>query len=425
VVAVLAAVLSGSERIGAQSGGTDSAALRARIERRFEVLPLRDGVALRPRDASRTVRSVEVTSGLIAIDGQPATGAEVRDKLGADADLILQLSYLSDTERRAVFSDTRDVAPAPIEPRVAEPTTRRQRRVSRDGDRVHIGGSVTVEEGEVVEGDVVAIGGSARIDGEVEGDVVAVGGGVTLGPKASVARNVVVVGGVLRRDPSAHIGGKVQDVGIGSIDFERWSRSGSPFRLGRSSMFGSAFALLGTLVRLAILCLLASLVVLLGRDYMERAGTFAVTDPFKAGAIGLLAQLLFLPVLVITIVVLVITIIGIPLLILIPFLILGLAIVGLVGFTGVAYRLGRLLAERLGWSAQNPYMTTVAGILVLVSPLLLARLAGLASGVLFPFTIALTFVGVFAEYLAWTIGFGAVALAWFTRPRMPPPVPAT
>jgi Flp pilus assembly protein TadB len=57
----------------------------------------------------------------------------------------------------------------------------------------------------------------------------------------------------------------------------------------------------------------------------------------KAGAIGLLAQLLFIPMLVITIVVLVATLIGIPLLVLVPFAIIGLGAVGLVGFTGVAY----------------------------------------------------------------------------------------
>jgi hypothetical protein len=256
----------------------------------------------------------------------------------------------------------------------------------------------------------------------VHGDVVAVGGGVVLGPSASVSRNVVVVGGVLQRDPSAHIGGKVQEVAIGSMDFSRWTRN--PGRFWPGSMMGSAFALVGTLARLAILCLLAALVMLLGGEYVERAGARAATDPLKAGAIGLLAQLLFIPVLVISIAVLVITIIGIPLLLLIPFLVLGLAIVGLVGFTGVAHRLGQAVAARFGRSAENPYATTIAGIVLLVSPLLIARLTGLASGFLFPITFGLVLLGMIAEYLAWTIGFGAVALAWFSRPRTPPAVPA-
>ena len=106
----------------------------------------------------------------------------------------------------------------------------------------------------------------------------------------------------------------------------------------------------GRVARFGILCLLTALVVLFGRPYVERASEQAWNEPLKAGAIGVLAQILFLPVLIITCVVLVVTIIGIPLLFLIPFIILGLALVGLVGFTGVAYRLGGVLgvAIRVG-----------------------------------------------------------------------------
>jgi hypothetical protein len=36
-------------------------------------------------------------------------------------------------------------------------------------------------------------------------------------------------------------------------------------------------------------------------------------------------------------------------------------------------------------------------------------------------TFALGLVGFLLEYLVWTIGFGAVALAWFNRTRATPP----
>ena len=58
------------------------------------MLPVRGGIALRPKTAMPGVRSIEVTGGAIAIDGRSVTGGELRDKLGVDADLILQLSYL-------------------------------------------------------------------------------------------------------------------------------------------------------------------------------------------------------------------------------------------------------------------------------------------------------------------------------------------
>jgi len=62
-----------------------------------------------------------------------------------------------------------------------------------------------------------------------------------------------------------------------------------------------------------------------------RISARAAAQPLKAGAIGLLAQLLFLPLLIVTIVLLVVTIIGIPLLVLIPFVLLGLVAVPLLG----------------------------------------------------------------------------------------------
>ena len=76
----------------AAQAGPDAAALRGRIERRFDVLPLRDGFVLRPKSTATGVRAIEVTDDAIALDGEAATGAELRRRLGGDADLILQLS---------------------------------------------------------------------------------------------------------------------------------------------------------------------------------------------------------------------------------------------------------------------------------------------------------------------------------------------
>jgi hypothetical protein len=78
--------------------------LRADIERRFDVLPLRDGIALHPKRPDTGVRSIEIAGGAIALDGTPATGAELRSRLGADADAVMRLSYLSDADRRALFA---------------------------------------------------------------------------------------------------------------------------------------------------------------------------------------------------------------------------------------------------------------------------------------------------------------------------------
>jgi hypothetical protein len=82
---------------------------------------------------------------------------------------------------------------------------------------VHFGSDIHVGRGQHVEGDVVAIGGSIYVDGEVDGDVVAIGGSVTLGRKAEVDGDVVAVVGDVELDRGATIDGDAVSVG-GDID---------------------------------------------------------------------------------------------------------------------------------------------------------------------------------------------------------------
>jgi len=425
------------DRLLAQGAGPQDA-LRRDIARRFDVLPLQNGLALRPKDGNSRVRSIEVTDGTIAIDGTPATGAELRDKLGADAELVLRLSYLDAAARQQLSGQlSGDVLPTLPERAVSPPAERdgagddrdesRRRRRGRDrdndsdNDRVRFGGNVSVEEGEMVNGNVVAIGGSVKVNGEVDGDAVSIGGGVELGPHAIVTGDAVVIGGTLKRDPGAVIRGKVVDIGNGmKFDFGNWRWNRLP--MGGFRPFGFPFmgaavgvlALMGTLMRVLVLCALASIVLFVGREFVEEVGARAAAEPLKAGVVGLLAQMLFGPLIILTVVVFVITIIGIPLLLLIPFAVLAFGVVLLIGFTAVSYSLGRLANARFAWRHGNPYLTAVTGIFLLVSPLLIARVLGLADWLLFPVTGALVFLGLLAEYLAWTVGFGAVALQRFS-----------
>lgn len=418
---VLVAAGVGGGRVAAQTSAPQT--LRQQVEQRFDVLTVQDGLVLKPTSPVRDVRWVEVTGGTITVNGAPVSGAELQDKLGDAAGVVMQLSYLDPATRAAMF---RDAGRGPtVEPSTPDQITSRGNR-SADGGQFKMGGSITVPAGEVVSGDVVNVGGPIHVFGEVRGDVVVIGGTVELGPASNVGGDVTVIGGSLQRDPAARVGGEVVDVGSRSmaswgarLPHGRWREM-----WGGRTLFGSTISLLSTLTRVAVLCLLAALVVLLGRDHVVRISARAAAEPLKAGAIGLLAQLLLLPLLIVTIVLLVVTIIGIPLLVLIPFILLGLVVVAFVGFTSVAYHVGHLLNARFGRVGEGPYATTIAGILILVSPLLLARLLGLAGGVVFPMTLGLLVIGAILEYVAWTIGFGAVALARFNRPGPATLVPA-
>ena len=426
LAAMAAMVVAGASSGGAQTTG-ELQALGSQIEERFDVLPVRDGVVLSPKDDSRGVRSIQVTGGAIAIDGEPVTGAELRRRLAADADLILRLSYLETSAQRTLFEPRPPTVPAlpappappePAEP-PAEPAPRTQQGPRRGGsDRVRIGGGVRVGADEVVAGDVVAIGGDANVDGQVSGDAVAIFGNLELGPGAGVGGDAIVIGGTLRRQPGARVGGEIHEIGLGDMNFGGWWRW--PFMGGLpgpmfGSAFGSFFALISTGTRLAIYCILACLVLLFGRGYVERVSVRAVSEPVKAGAVGLLIQLLFFPVLIASIVMMVVTIIGIPLLVLVPFALLAFALLCFVGFTAVSYDVGRLATTRFGGDGQNPYLVAAIGMAVLLSPVLLSRLIGFGGAMVWPITGSLLLLGLLVEYAVWTVGLGAVALVRFDR----------
>ena len=400
-------------------------ALRGRLEKRFVIVPIADGVVLTPRSKS-AFRSIEVSESAIAIDGRPATGAEVRERLGADADAVLQLSYLDAAARRALAGLEEQPSPKPVDATAPTVTPNvdaqddRPRRIRRQ-DIVRIGGNVEVNADEHVDGDVVAIGGNADVDGRVDGEVVVIGGTLELGPNAVVERDVVVVGGRVRRDANAVINGKMQEIGFDALFGPNWGPRDTWRRWNPMGPFYPFARFMGTLVRVGLLMLLAGLVLLVARTPVEQIAARAAAEPVKSWAIGFLAEILFVPILVFTVIVLAISIIGIPLLALVPVAIVALMVVFLVGFTGVAYQVGRLLEERIEGLRARPYAATLAGIVLILSPLLVARVLGLAgmAGVIVWVFVAAGFI---AEYVAWTTGLGAAALSRFARPA-PPPAP--
>jgi hypothetical protein len=419
-------------------------ALRHRVERRFQVLPVRGGIVLTPRHTS-SVKSIEIRDGVIAVNGDPATGAELREKLGADAQVVLEASYLA-PEALAHWGQPATAAPAAppteapappqaVEPQQPEPPTppappsaeeeTRAGRRHHSASRVHIGGDITVAEDEVVNDPVVAIGGSITVLGRAEDDVVAIGGGVHLGPKAVVKGGITTIGGHLEREPGSVVEGEVNEVRIGPPHFALHAPGFIGLGPGWEAVHGW-MRLVGTVLRLGIVLLLAILVALIAARPVARIGDRAAREPWLSGFTGLLAQLLFVPVLVLTVVVLAITIIGIPLLILVPFGIVAFLLAMLVGFAGVSLRLGR-------WAVgpDRPVPVAMAvGVVLIAAVALVTRGIALLPLPLWPITWPLGVAGFFVEYIAWTVGLGAALLTRFGSRGgpyevvTPPPIPA-
>jgi len=389
---------------------TSPSELRDRLRERFDLVLLQQGVALVPRDAGSSIRMIQVVDGVVTVDGSSLTGAQLRERLGADADVVLQVSYLDRNGQQALTGDAGAASPGPAASQGSSASAVERPQVQR-GDRVRFGESVSVSRNERIDGDVVTFGGSATIDGEVTGDVAAFGGRVELGPDAIVRGDVTTFGGPVSRAGGSQVLGDVNEFGGRGMG-RRDGRGGFP-GMFFGSLWSRVWGLGATILRLTVLVLIGLIVVAFGRTALEGIGARTAVTPVRSGLIGLAGQILFLPVLVLTIVVLAVSIIGIPLLVLVPFAVLALLLVGLVGFIALALQIGGRLVGRLGWNAPGPYAAVAIGVAAIGALTLLGKLAGIAGG--FVLGLPLAGLGYLVEYVAWTVGFGAALLYWYER----------
>ncbi len=430
--------------------------LQSELEDVFEVLPLSSGFVLEPHDEDAGYRSLEIAAdGSVLVDGKtPDESQSLRDRIGSPAyRVVAKIRKLDEAQRRELLAATAEgrelpeaedaaggelpVPPAPPgAPAVpAVPAPPLPPRIHSDA-KVSVGSGVTVDEDEVVtedvvavggpleihgevRGDAVAIGGPAEIDGRVTGEVVVIGGSVTLGPNADIGRDVTSVGGKVERDVAAKVGGKVSEVAFGTSAGLGIFRSLRHLR-GHDkdwtegwefSPFRHFTGLLVKLFAFIVVALFACLVLLVARSPLQRVERKVAEEPWKAGLVGLVSQIAFLPLLAVTCVILAVSIIGIPLLLLVPFVLVGVVLMAFLGYAAVAYRVGRWVEERFNWRGHNDYWVLVVGLGLLaafgfVSRALDFHPLGFFSGML-------AFVGFMVQYAAWTVGFGGALLTRF------------
>jgi hypothetical protein len=410
--------------------------LRARAEQQFQVVTLKRGLVLVPKETQTSYANIEISDdGSVLIDGAAVTGRELRSRVGRDADVVAQISFLTSTQRRALFEPAKppaSVAPvAPVEPpAVAVPpeppappahsdddtwveTDSRRHR----GGRVRVGGDIEVREGETVGDAVVAVFGSVDVDGRVDGDVVAVGGQVQLGPHADVRGNVVAVGGQVERDPGAQVHGDINEVRIGFpnvgvgplVRFRPWYGGWHWFSDG----FSASASLFASLLRMAVIAIICLLFVAVAPVPVRRAAYVVDESPWLAALTGLSVQILFVPLLIITVVVLAISIVGIPLLLLVPFAILALLVAMVIGFAGACCSIGGWVTRRSSSGRLTLLATLVVGLVLVWGLTAIARFGGLAGGPVRTIMSAVLLAGFLVEYAVWTMGLGAAMLTRF------------
>lgn len=437
VAAAATAVVSATGQAGATSP-REQGELAGRVRERFRVALLDEGVILVPRETGREFTAIEISGGSVAIDGVAVTGRALRARVPQEADLILALSYLEAPALRAMFGlEPAPGAAPPAKPEQPTPSPQveppappkapqrstaerrrdawleRQRPIRSDG-RVRIGGDVRIAEDEIVRGPVVAIFGTAIVHGAVEDDVVAVGGDVRLGPTAEVRGDVTSVGGTISRDADALVRGHLNEIAFGWPRVHL-ARGDWPYRWNMNRIFnGAPVSLLASAMRMAFFGLLVGLTVIVARRPVERIADTATAAPWTSLAVGVLAELAALPVLVLVTTALVISIVGIPLVAVIPpLLVLGLLLAFLMGFSGVVYGVGKWAAGGSRWQSRGMAGALVIGLLAVWAITLAGRLMGTVGWPVWGVTATLLVLGFIVEYVAWTLGLGAALVTRF------------
>jgi hypothetical protein len=202
---------------------------------------------------------------------------------------------------------------------------------------VIMGGLATLEKGSLVKGDIVIMGGTVRADGEITGNIVAIGGQVALGKEAVVRKDVILLGGNLQREPGAQVEGSVNPgipgpftPVIPNVLINQGIRLGfNPFWIGLS-ILGRSF----------VWAAITLVVMLFFQKRTETIGQAMVEKPLIAGGLGLLTVVVSPFVLLMF----TITIIGIPVALVISFI---LFVTWCYGVIAVGLEVGRRLVEAL------------------------------------------------------------------------------
>lgn len=292
------------------------------------------------------------------------------------------------------------------------------RREGRDGVHLRILNDYYLSADATAPEPVVVIGGDATIDGHAEDDVVVVGGTLRVGPKAVIDGNVTTVGGEAQIDPAATVRGNVDEAVV------HWPDLGIGFGWPSWNWWPVA-ALSATLLRLVLVLVVSLLVIVVAPNWIRSMGVRA-SSAFSSGLLGAVVEVLFVPAMMAIVLGLLISIVGIPLLGAIPFVLGAGALAWTGGFAAVAVCLGARL--RGGSVATSTSLITdfLLGFVALSAVSVIAYVISLGPGWLSPVGWMMRAAGNVIEYVAWTIGLGAVVSGfWLRSPSMPPPVPAS
>jgi hypothetical protein len=290
--------------------------------------------------ASRLLKNAPVALLALAFAAVAAEAAVTVVKTGADSgEAVRRVRISSDgvTVERSVDGEGERVV-------VADSADGGAVIVDSGAGMVRLFSDARVGPGEELDGDVVAVFGSAHIAGHVTGSVVAVFGSVAFEPGASVGGDAVAVGGSVQDVNGVTIEGQTVSVGLMPLTF---GLPGVPVML--------AFLALGWIVTLFFGWVFSAL-------FPERLARVAATSSRRTLLSLLLGILAFL-VMPVMAILLIVTVIGLPIGIMLPFAYVALVYAGQIAGT---YVLGcKLTRRQIGERGALPAI--VAGSLLVAS----------------------------------------------------------
>jgi hypothetical protein len=260
----------------------------------FRPIPADSVARLESSDAreARIERRIES-----AVEGRAEKRLAELDRAAAGADSPVSIHVGDDSIVVEAPGSIPETPEAPEPPEAREST----------GEIIRFGSPITVHAGQSVDGDVVSIGGSVRVEGVVKGSVTAVGGDVTLVPGARVDGDVVCMGGTLRQEPGSSISGQL-------VTAPRVP--GARLFLPVLAAVGVGFKIIMHLLWMLFVAGIAFLVVKLAPGRTQAAVDDIRSDPGTSFLWGLLLWGLAIPAMLVVSIaaaLLCITIIGIPL----------------------------------------------------------------------------------------------------------------
>lgn len=288
-----------------------------------------------------------------------------------------------------------------------------------------------IARGETLEGSLLVVDGDVEVEGTLDGDVLVVDGSLRVLEGGTINGDVRLADARLFRDGGS-IEGEVRTITPGEspgvVDADRLrdeirdelrrefrrssSSTPSPFRNVGRGISGLVENVMGLLV----LSVLGWVVIHFGGGRVETIAGVVRATPVRAGAVGLAAAFLVLPVWILGILGLVISILGI---LVVPFWVVlfpvAVGLAALVGAVAVATILGEWVTarriqglERL--RSSNPFHTVLAGLALLMLSFMAVNVLTMAGSLTAPLRGLLTFLGSLAVMATVAVGLGAVLL---------------